>query len=173
MDFLELAKRRYSCRKFDGARAASKEDIEYCLEAARLAPSACNAQPYRFTVCLGEIKNQAASCLGFNRFATDASHLVIISEESYNISASIGSKIKDIDFRSIDIGIAAAHLTLAAAERNLDSCILGWFDEKRLKELLGIKGRIRLVIAIGYAAAGCAPKEKKRKPMEEIVRIKE
>ena len=57
MDFLELAKRRYSCRKFDGARAASKEDIEYCLEAARLAPSACNAQPYRFTVCSGEIKS--------------------------------------------------------------------------------------------------------------------
>jgi len=173
MNFLELAKRRQSCRKFDKSRAASRDDIEYCLEAARLSPSACNAQPYKFTVCSGQMKEKVGQLFLMNSFARDASHFVVISEDSYNFSASMGSRIKDIDYRSIDIGIAAAHMTLAAAERGLDSCILGWFDEKKLQELLGIKGRIRLIIAIGYAAPDYPVREKKRKPMGELVQLKE
>lgn len=172
MDILELARKRFSCRKFDKEKPVSREDIEYCIEAARVAPSACNAQPYKFTVCSGDKAKEVAGCLGVNKFAAGASHLVVISEENYNMSAAIGSKVKDQDYRSIDIGIVAAHMTLAAADKGLSTCIIGWFEEKKLKALLGIKNRIRLVIAIGYPSEDCAIREKKRKAMDEIAEFK-
>lgn len=170
-DFLSLARRRQSCRKFDGSRQVSEDDLKYCLEAARLAPSACNSQPYKFTACGGDMAKRVAKCLGVNKFTENASHLIVISEGSYNFAASVGSKIKHQDYRSIDIGIAAAHLTLAAADRGIDSCIIGWFDEKKLKQLLGIKGDVRLVIALGYAEEGYPLRDKKRKPLDEIAEI--
>lgn len=175
MDFLSLTKTRQSCRKFDNKKEVSKEDIDYCLEAARLAPSACNAQPYKFIVCLNESGKDVADCIhsmGMNRFALDASCFIVICENNYSISAALGSKIKDQDFRSIDIGIAAAHITLAAAEKGLATCILGWFDEKKLKQLLGVKNRIRLIIAVGYSVEGYPLREKSRKSIKELADIR-
>ena len=172
MDLKTLIKTRQSCRKFDDAKKVSKEDINYCLEAASIAPSACNAQPYKFTVCVNNSAKDVAGCMGMNKFAEKVPCFIVISENNYSLSALAGSKIKDQDYRSIDIGISAAHITLAATDKGLDSCILGWFDEKKLKTLFGIKNRIRLIIALGYSVEGYPLRDKIRKSKEELVDIR-
>ncbi|MGE4486151.1 MAG: nitroreductase family protein [Oscillospiraceae bacterium] len=170
MDFKTLTSVRQSCRNFS-KKEVSRESITTCLEAARLAPSACNAQPMLVTVCTGDLGRDVGACtrsLGMNRFTADVPCFLVVSEAGYNATASIGSRVKGQDYRSIDIGIAVAHLTLAAAELGLATCILGMFDETKLKKLLGIKNRIRLVIALGYAADGDPLRPKVRKKMDEF-----
>lgn len=147
--------------------------MERVLQAACLAPSACNAQPWKFVVVddpeLAVKVGRATAGLGMNKFAKDAPVHILIVEESMNITSYLGAKIKDKYFPLIDIGIAAAHITLAAESEGLGSCILGWFDEKEIKKLVGIPAgkRLLLDITIGYAAK---PKRKKsRKPLEKVV----
>jgi nitroreductase len=159
-DFLELASSRQSDRAYDKTRVVEREKLERILEAARLSPSACNAQPWRFVVVtdpeLSVKVGKATAGLGMNKFAKDAPVHILIVEDSANISSLLGSKIKDKHFPLIDIGIAAAHITLAAEAEGLGSCILGWFDEKELKKLLGIPSSKRLLldITIGYPVKG-------------------
>lgn len=172
MDFKTIIKTRQSCRKFDDLKNVSSEDIDYCLEAARIAPSACNAQPYKFIVCTDNIAKLTANCIhsmGMNKFVEKVPCFIIICENSYSISAAFGSKIKDQDYRSIDIGIATAHITLAATQKGLSTCIIGWFDEKKLKKLLDIKNKIRLIIALGYSVEGYPLRNKVRKSIDELV----
>ena len=171
MDFLALAQSRQS-RAYE-KRPVEREKLERILQAACLAPSACNAQPWKFVVVddpeLSVKVGRATAGLGMNKFAKDAPVHILIVEESMNITSFLGAKIKDKYFPLIDIGIAAAHITLAAESEGLGSCILGWFDEKEIKKLVGIPAgkRLLLDITIGYAAK---PKRKKsRKPMEKVV----
>ena len=123
MDFLEIARARQSCRSYDEARPVEQEKLDAVLEAARLAPSACNAQPYHFTVCRGQAAKAVVAGvtgMGMNKFAAQAPVLIVISERSYNKTAALGSRVTKVDYRSIDIGIAAAYLTAeAAAQANL------------------------------------------------------
>ncbi len=172
MDFLALAQSRQSDRAYE-KRPVEREKLERVLQAACLAPSACNAQPWKFVVVddpeLAVKVGRATAGLGMNKFAKDAPVHILIIEESMNITSFLGAKIKDKYFPLIDIGIAAAHITLAAESEGLGSCILGWFDEKEIKKLVGIPAgkRLLLDITIGYAAK---PKRKKsRKPMEKVV----
>lgn len=172
MNFHELAKTRQSCRSYDEARPVEPEKLEAILNAVRLSPSACNGQPYHFTVCRGETAKQAAAAcmgMGMNKFASQAPVTIVISEEPYVKSAALGAKVKGNDYRSIDIGIAAAMLTLAATEQGLGSCILGWFDDEKLRELCGLNGTVRLVIPLGYPSEGDKLRTKKRKDMDELV----
>lgn len=168
-DFLELASSRQSDRAYDKTRVVEREKLERILEAARLSPSACNAQPWRFVVVtdpeLSVKVGKATAGLGMNKFAKDAPVHILIVEDSANISSLLGSKIKDKHFPLIDIGIAAAHITLAAEAEGLGSCILGWFDEKELKKLLGIPSSKRLLldITIGYPIKEKRPKSRKAK----------
>ena len=173
MDFLELVKARQSDRAYDKNRPVEPEKLERILEAARLAPSACNAQPWKFVVVTDPeltIKvGKASAGLGMNKFAKDAPVHILIVEESMNITSLLGSKIKDKYFPLVDIGIAASHICLAAESEGLGSCILGWFDEKGIKELVGIpqKKRLLLDITIGYSLK--PKKQKVRKPKEKVV----
>ena len=82
----------------------------------------------------------------------------------------IAGSVKDQQYAPIDIGLATAHLCLSATALGLSTCILGWFDEEKVKELLGdtVGGRIRLIIAVGYAKEDSL-RPKKRKPLEEIL----
>lgn len=172
MNFTEIASTRQSCRNYDAHRPVEEEKLQSVLTAARLAPSACNAQPYHFTVCKGQNAQQAAGAvmeMGMNRFAADAPILIVISEAAYSKSAALGAKVKNNDYRSIDIGIAAAYLTAEAAAQGLGSCIVGWFNENKLRKLCGIQDRIRLVITLGYPAEGDSLRDKKRKSLEELV----
>ena len=170
MNFLEIARARQSCRKYDPARPVEPEKLEAVLEAARLAPSACNGQPYHLTVCRGDLAKSVAKATqgaGINRFATEAPVLVVISETPYSKTAALGAKIKGNDYRSIDIGIAAAYLTAEAAAQGLGTCILGWLDDRKIRELCGLEHPVRLVVTVGYPAD--TPREKKRKSRQELV----
>ena len=174
MNFTEIAEARQSCRSYDPTRAVEAEKLEAILATARLAPSACNGQPYQITVCKGEAAKAAAKAtqgMGMNKFATDAPVLLVLSEKPYVASAALGAKVKGNDYRSIDIGILAAYITAEAAAQGLGSCILGWFDDAKLREICHLDAPARLVITLGYAKEGDKLREKKRKEMAEIVKV--
>ena len=171
MNFMEIATLRQSCRSYDETRPIEQEKLDAILAAARLAPSACNGQPYHFTVCQGEKAKEAAKAtmgMGMNKFAAQAPALIVISEEPYVKSAALGAKVKGNDYRSIDIGIAAAYLTAEAAAQGLGSCILGWLDNDKLRTLCGVTRPVRLVITLGYPKDDKL-RDKKRKPLDELV----
>jgi nitroreductase len=170
MDFMEIAKTRQSCRKYEAGREVEQEKLDAILEAVRLAPSACNGQPYHLTVCRGDgAKQVATACMGMgmNKFAAQAPVLIVISEMPYVKSAALGAKIKGNDYRSIDIGIAAAYLTAEAAAQGLGSCILGWLDDEKIRKICNLSYPVRLVVTLGYAAD--SQREKIRKELGELV----
>ena len=172
MNFTEIAQARQSCRSYDPARAVEQEKLDAVLTIARLAPSACNGQPYHITVCKGEAAKAVAKAtqgMGMNKFATDAPVLLVISEKPYVASAALGAKVKGNDYRSIDIGILAAYITAEATAQGLSTCILGWLDDKKLRELCHLDAPVRLVITLGYANAGDSLRSKKRKDLVELV----
>lgn len=173
--FYNLVKQRQSTRAYDTTRTVDREIIARILEAARLAPSACNAQPWHFIVVdEPELKNKVADVasarlLGMNHFTKQAPVHIIVVEEKVNISSGIGGIVKDKHFAFLDIGIAASHICLAAEAEGLGSCILGWFTESKMKNLLNIPDNRRVVldIVIGYPAQPL--REKRRKPVEEVI----
>ena len=172
MDFLKIANARQSCRSYDPERDVEREKLDAILQAVRLAPSACNGQPYHLTVCRGQAAKDAAAAtmgMGMNKFAAQAPVVIVISEEPYIKSAALGAKIKGNDYRSIDIGIAAAYLTAEAAAQGLGSCILGWLDDEKLRSLCGLKYPVRLVITLGYPSEKDALRPKKRKHISELI----
>lgn len=176
MDFLEIARTRQSTRKYDASRHVEDEKLEKILEAGKLSPSACNGQPYFITVCRGKTAEKVAKAtqgMGMNKFASDALVLLVISEMPYVKSAAIGSKIKDNDYRSIDIGILAAYLTAEAETQGLATCILGWLDDGKIREACGLDGKVRLVITLGYAPEGYPLREKVRKEEKDIIAYKD
>jgi len=171
MNFTEIARNRQSCRKYDATRKVEEEKIIAILESARLAPSACNGQPYHLTVCTGETAKAVAKAtmgLGMNKFAADPPVLIVISEEDYVASAAFGAKVKGNDYRSIDIGIIAAYITAEAAAQGLGSCILGWLDDEKLRAICGVDHPVRLVITIGYPMQDDTLREKKRKSLDVL-----
>lgn len=172
MNFNEIANNRYSCRAYDPTRAVEQEKLDRILESARLAPSACNGQPYHITVCKGEAAAKVAKAtqgMGMNKFSSDAPVMIVISEMPYVKSAALGARVKGNDYRSIDIGIVSAYITAEAAVCGLGTCILGWFDEKTIHEICALEGVARLVIALGYPKADVRIPEKKRKSVSELV----
>ncbi|MBE6697714.1 MAG: nitroreductase [Ruminococcaceae bacterium] len=176
MNFTEIAQTRQSCRSYDATRAVEQEKLDAILACARLAPSACNAQPYHITVCKGEAAKAAAKAvqgMGMNKFASDCPVMLVISEAAYNATAALGAKVKDNDYRSIDIGIMTAYLTAEATAQGLSTCILGWLDDKELRKICGIEEKVRLVVSLGYAKAEDKLRQKKRKDMDELVKVVE
>ena len=176
MSFREIAETRQSCRAYDPARQIEDEKLRAILEAGVLSPSACNGQPYHITVCKGECAKKVAKAvmgMGMNRFAADAPVLLVISEKPYVPTAALGNRKTGIDYRSIDIGILAAYITAEASTLGIGSCILGWLDDKKIKEACGIDGSTKLVITLGYPKDGDKLRTKKRKSMDELVSFKE
>ena len=174
MNFSEIAKLRQSCRYFDNAKQVEDEKIQAILESTILSPSACNAQPYHFTVCKGEKAKEVAEAtrgMGMNKFTADVPVMIVISEESYNKTAGIGAILKDNDYRSIDIGIACAFLTAEATAQGLETCILGWLDDKKIRKICDLKHPVRLVVALGYPKENYELREKKRTSFEELVTV--
>ena len=174
MDFSEIAKTRQSCRSYNPDRAVEQDKIDCILEAARLAPSACNGQPYQITVCYGEIAKRvekATQGMGMNKFATDAPVALVISEKPYALTAGVGAKVKKNDYRSIDIGIVTAYITAEATAQGLGTCILGWLNDEEIRSICALDGTVRLVIILGYAKDEDKLRTKKRKNMKELVKI--
>ena len=172
MNFYEIAQNRQSCRAYDASRSVEEEKLNAVLESVRLAPSACNGQPYHLTVCQGDVAREVAKAtmgMGMNKFAADAPVLIVISEEPYCKTAALGAKVKGNDYRSIDIGIAAAYLTAEAAAQGLGTCILGWLDDEKIRKICSLSHPVRLVITLGYAKEEDKLRAKKRKDLNELV----
>jgi len=172
--FLELVQSRQSDRAYLDT-PVEREKIERILEAVHLAPSACNAQPWKFIVVTDpEKRTQVAEAtsnkvLSMNHFSRHAPVQVVVLEESANFTSNLGGWISKKHYPHIDLGIAAAHISLAAADEGLGSCIIGWCDEKKVQKTLDIpkNKRVMLIILLGYSTQPL--REKKRKPMQEIV----
>lgn len=175
MALIDLIKRRQSDRKYDPSRQVPRELLEQVVEAAHWAPSATNGQPWHFIIVdEPELKAEVAGALTsplvgkMNHFAKEASALIVVVEEPSNVAGRVGSLLLQNHLPHIDVGIAAAHLTLAATELGLGSCIMGWVNQKKIQKALSLpKSRsVPLVISVGYSLE--AQKAKKRKRMEEI-----
>jgi nitroreductase len=175
---ISLIKKRQSVRKYT-SRPVEPEKLERCLEALRLAPSASNSQPWRVVVVDEPelVKKVAQATIGplstFNNFVPQAPVIIALIIEKMSATAQIGAYLKNREYPLIDIGIAAEHFCLQAAEDGLGTCMLGWFDEKEVKKLLQIpRGkRIGLLITLGYAPDDYTVREKKRKGMGEVVKF--
>ncbi|MBN1950525.1 MAG: nitroreductase family protein [Bacteroidales bacterium] len=171
MDFSELILVRQSDRKYSDL-PVEKEKIIRCIEAARLAPSACNSQPWKFVVAdepsLKTRIAEAAASVIMNKFTHQAPVMVAVVLEKMNLTSSMGSVIKDKEYALMDVGIAVNQFCLQAAELGLGTCILGWFNEKKIKELLQVpkKKRVPLLISLGYPDS--RTRIKIRKPTEEM-----
>ena len=172
MNFTEIVQTRQSCRKYRADRQIEQEKLDAILQSARLAPSACNGQPYHMTLCRGEYAAavaKAVQSMGMNKFASDAPVMLVISEKNYVASAALGAKTKGIDYRSIDIGILAAYITAEATAQGLGSCILGWLNDSEIRKICHLDGAVRLVITLGYAAEDDPLRVKKRKDLDSLV----
>lgn len=170
MELLDLIQKRQSDRQYE-ARPVDRELVVKCLEAARLAPSACNSQPWKFVVVdepqLVLQVGEAAAGMGMNKFAKEVPVIVAVVLEKMNLTARIGSVIKDKEYSLLDMGIAVEHFCLQAAELGLGTCIMGWFDEKKVKKLLDIKNkRVPLLITLGYPAG--ETRRKIRKSLDDM-----
>jgi len=174
--FLELVQQRQSVRAYL-QDPVEKDKITRCLEAARLAPSACNAQPWTFVVVdQADVKNRLADLttdrvVPLNHFTKQAPVHIVIVVEKANLSSRFGGAVMHRPFAWIDLGITAEHICLQAAAEGLGTCMLGWFNEKGVRSLLSIprNKRVGLIITLGYPAEDTI-RPKTRKGMDEIVR---
>lgn len=174
-ELLALIGRRQSVRAYKN-QPVEKDKLMRCIEAARLAPSACNAQPWKFIVVDNPaVKNSIADAtsskvLGMNHFTKQAPVHIVIVREKANFTSTVGQVLKDKEYPLIDIGIAAIQLCLQATAEGLGTCILGWFNEKKVKELLQIprSKRVELIITVGYPASD-EIRKKVRKDTSEIL----
>lgn len=175
MNLDELILSRQSVRRYD-SRQVEPEKILQCLEAARMAPSASNSQPWHFIVVNEEpLRTEVAKATFteihlINKFTLQAPALIIIVQEKAKLITRLAMMVKKKEWPLIDIGITATHLCLKATELGLGSCMIGWFSEKRIKALLNIPNdkTIGLLISLGYEAEGYKLRKKVRKSLSEI-----
>lgn len=175
MELMQLIRKRRSVRAY-ADKPVEREKLEALAEAVRLAPSACNSQPWRVVfVDEPELRDRIARAtftgvVNFNRFTVGARAFAVLVMEKPRLTAAIGGFLKRRDFPLLDVGIAAAQLCLRAAELGLGTCMLGWFDERKVKKLLGIPGgtRVALLVSIGYPATDAPVREKQRKATADI-----
>ena len=174
MKFIDLAKKRKSVRKYL-EKPVPRELIDKCLEAARLAPSACNSQPWSFIVVENtDLKNQIVQetmtgLYSLNKFAFSAPVLIVVVREKSKYAARLAGTLRDVKYSLLDIGITCDHFTLQAAELGLGTCWIGWFNDKKIKKILGLQksAQIDVVLALGYPQDNSL-KDKSRKELELI-----
>ncbi|MFA6583642.1 MAG: nitroreductase family protein [Elusimicrobiaceae bacterium] len=171
--FAELLKTRRSIRKYK-TTAIEKHKLDMCLEAARLAPSACNAQPWKF-ITLSEPEQVAAfsaevfgGVYAMTAFARKAPVLVAVVADKGNIVSWVGNQVRNTAFSLIDIGIACENFVLQAHELGLGTCIIGWFNEKNAAKYLKCPSgrKVELLISVGYPDEN--PEPRPRKKLEDI-----
>lgn len=171
MEFSELILKRQSDRRY-APKPVAREHILKCLEAARMTPSACNSQPWKFVVVDERTKliqiSDAAIGLGMNKFTVQVPVLIAVVQENMNLEARAGAVVKDKDYSMMDLGMAVENFCLQAAELGLGTCIMGWFDEKKVKDVLGVprSRRVQLLISLGHPDG--PTRNKIRKPIEEM-----
>ena len=174
MDFEQLTKVRQSCRSYDADRPVEEEKIAKLVEAAKIAPSAMNAQPYDVWVVRSPEKVQAIrdAKSSFNGFIDNVNLFIVFTDAPYSNGKLEGlAGEMQIDYRTQDIGESIAYLTLQAKDLGLDTCILGGFRIEQVKKALGTDAHIQIIVAVGYATEGYKVRSKVRKADSENVRF--
>jgi len=177
MIFMDLIKKRISVRKYS-AKAVPRELIDLCLEAARLAPSACNSQPWSFIVVDDEktkneiVEKSMSGIYSSNKFVMTAPVIIVVITEHSTYLARVGGMLRHIKYNLLDIGIACEHLVLQAEEMGLGTCWLGWFDEKAVKKVLGLpkSTKVDVMISLGYPDENLPAKKRIRKSLDDMRR---
>lgn len=169
MNFLQLVKTRYSVRQYLPIDI-EVDKLEKVLEAARLAPSAVNLQPWEFVVITeAELLTKLSDCYTRDWFKTAPCCIVVLGDHEQSWHRSSDGK----DHCDIDVAIAIDHLTLQAAELGLGTCWVCNFDAPKTCDLLKIPSHLEPIalIPIGYPADEevFSPKAKKRKELHQIV----
>ena len=175
MSFSELVRTRQSVRSYQ-ERPVEPDKVQAIVESVRLAPSASNSQPWTLIIVDEPLlKDKVAratfsSAISFNQFSLEAPVIAVLTIEKPKVITQIGGWVKQREFPLIDVGIAAEHFCLQAADLGLGTCIVGWFDEKVIKRLLNIprSTRVALLITLGYAAEGYPLRPKKRKDTDAM-----
>lgn len=170
--FKELVLSRQSCRDFND-KPLDKQEVESIVSLALNAPSACNSQPWKVFIVTDEKAMQgvkkAVQDNGMNRFTDKAKAFVVITEVDATLKEHVTDRFSKNHFVKYDIGELTAYITLTAQSRGVASCILGWINQKALREAVGYPETeiSNVVIALGYT--DIPVREKKRKPQEQIV----
>lgn len=168
MEFKELVKKRYSCKKFDG-RKLTKEQLDNILEAGRLAPTAKNLQEQKIYVIESEENLAKVDKVTPCRYG--APTVLLVAFDKNNVFTYPGEKR---DSGVEDASIVATHLMLAAANEGVDSCWLNFFNPEEVAKELGLpeNEEVLMLLDLGFAAEGTGPLEThdSRKPLPDTVK---
>jgi len=173
---IDAIKLRRSIRAFSDKKV-EREKILCCIEAARLAPSAENIQPWRFLVLDDPdvkdnfLKQVTSGIYNHTKWAFSAPVIIVIIAETNILAHTIGGKVQSIPFHVLDLGIAGEHISLQAAELGLGTCWIGWFNRKRAQKILKLPRKMRVysLMAIGYPNPQKRSAKRKFLPVEKIV----
>jgi len=170
----EILEARRSIRGYT-SQPVKEEDIKAVFEAARVAPSACNSQTWRFIAVTDRALIQKIAQEGMRPIVRNAwietAPLIIVGCSQLDIVANrVGSLVTGIEYYQIDLGIAMEHIVLKATELGLGTCWIGWFNEKKIKEILEIPKTVKVLalLTVGYPKDTGANPVKKRKSLGEI-----
>jgi nitroreductase len=166
---IESILKRRSIRKYED-RPVEREKLLACVEAARLAPSACNGQPWKYIVVDdADVKHKLAKeafsgVYVVTSFAAKAGAIVAITSEPAILPSMIGDNVRDTKFYLADLGISMAHFCLQAQALGLGTCMLGWFNHEKAAKVLNVpkKKKIEFLISIGYPAQSPDPRSRKK-----------
>jgi nitroreductase len=175
---MDVIARRSSCRAYE-PDPVPQDHLMRILEAARLAPSACNKQPWRFAVVRDAVLRRRIVEEGFlpgikMDWALEAPVHIAVGMELSFLTHRLGASISGVDYPWLDIGIAGEHLVLAATELGLGTCWIGWIRPRTVAQIVGWPRSVKpaVVITVGYprdlgeATAAASP----RKALDELVR---
>ena len=178
MSVAEVIARRVSCRAYR-PDPVPEADVRQILEAARLAPSACNKQPWRFVVVRDPERRRRIVEEGFlpgikMAWAAAAPVHIVVGMETSFVTHSLGASVSGVDYPWVDIGIAGEHLVLSATELGLGTCWIGWIKPAAISRIVDWPRPVKpvVVITVGYPAKdapGRLPADR-RKPLDEVVR---
>lgn len=177
-DLLSLISSRQSERSYT-SEPVEEEALRRILEAGRLAPSACNAQPWHFIVVRDEALRMevadatASRTLGLNHFTKQAPVQIVVVQESANFTSKVGTMVKGTSFPLIDVGLAVGQMCLQAQAEGLGTCIIGWLDQKRIRKALSIPSSKRVPVLVLLGHPNSPLREKRRKSFEEVVSFDE
>lgn len=176
MSLIPAIQNRHSIRHFKNQRV-ERDKILSCLEAAHLAPSAENSQPWRFIVLDDPVFRREFDSSVFSgiykttQWAMKAPVLIALCANLDFMANRMGKLFQGIPFYLLDIGMAGEHLVLQATDQGLATCWIGWFNIKKARKLLKLPRYIRLcaLIAIGYPSQNSTTKPHKRKMLDDFI----
>lgn len=153
---MDILKRRVSCRSYL-TKEVEEEKIMQCLEAARVAPSACNKQPWRFKI-VTDPDLRATICSdgllpGISMpWLKNAPVIVVLCADTNIVTHTLAPLLSKVKYQLVDIGIAGEHFILAADSLGLGSCWIGWFKPKKIRRILNIPRNLQILslISIGF-----------------------